>query len=103
MLLITLAELQARPQFAQVESARLLPAWASAEAWVAKRVRPFNTPIELVPADVQEAVALMTARYLARETSPDGTLSMGDAVAYLPKLDRDVESLIGPYRPMVFG
>lgn len=97
-----MAALQARPQFAQVEPARLQPAWESAEAWVSKRVRPYTVG-DVVPADVQEAVALMTARYLARESSPDGTLGMGDTIAYLPKLDRDVESLIGPYRPVVFG
>jgi len=99
--ILSFAELQARPQFASIDVARLEPAWLSAEAWVAGRVRPVtDLPI---PSALQQAVVLMTARYLARQTTPDGTIGAGDTVAYLPKLDRDVESLIGPYRPVVFG
>lgn len=98
-------EVQSHAPFVTVDPSRLETAWIAAESWVTARVRypaPLGIPSE-IPDALKQAVLLMTARYLGRENSPDGFIGMGDTVAYLPKIDRDVESLIAPWRPVVFG
>lgn len=53
-----------------------------------------------VPAAMQQACLILTARYFARRQSPFGVLQLPEMgrVATLPKLDPDVEELIAPYR-----
>lgn len=73
----------------------------AAEAYITRRCRiPEGTP----PADLVEAVRLLVARYLARRSSPDGTLGMSEfGAGRIATIDRDIEGLIAPYRPVVFG
>lgn len=88
-------------------------AWAAATAYVWNRIVPWYepdsegnppAPVPPAPGDLVQAVLLLTARYLARRNSPDGFLGMSEfGVARVPTVDRDVEALIGPYRPVVFG
>lgn len=88
-------------------------AWEAATAYVWNRIVPWYVPdsegnppapVPPAPADLVQAVLLLTARYLARKNSPDGFLGMGEfGPARVPAVDRDVEALIGPYRPVVFG
>lgn len=99
---LTLTQARTMGQFAGVADAALRMALDAANDWVTVRVRPLPA-LELPPAALAQAAALMTARYLARANSVEGLVSMGDQTAYLPKSDRDAESLIAPYRPMVFG
>ena len=76
--------------------------YKAADDYVANRVRVF--PAGEVPADVQLAVCLMTARYLARRNSPTGMVGIDDlAVAQIPGADVDVPRLLAPYRKVVFG
>lgn len=107
---VTLAQAQAMPQFSGVGSVDLRRALGAANGWVSARVRDFSVvPPEpygftsAVPGELEQAVVLLTARYLARVNSVEGLVSMGDQAAYLPSQDRDVASLIEPYRPVVFG
>ena len=73
-----------------------------AEAYIANRCVVPVGPV--VPGDLVEAVRLLTARYLARRNSPDGTLGMSEfGVGRIATVDRDVEALIAPYRRVVFG
>lgn len=77
------------------------PAYEAAENYVQARVR---IPDGDTPPALVEAVALLTARYLARRNTPDGLVGLGDLGAVrLPTTDGDVRSLIAPYRPVVFG
>lgn len=86
--------------------------WAAAEAWVRARTRwpqvevlSDGSVVELdPPADLVEAVRILTSRYLARRNSPVGVVGMDDMGAVrLPGSDRDVDSLIAPWRLVVFG
>ncbi len=72
-------------------------AWNAAERYVAERVTvPGGTP---APADLVQAINLLTARYLARRNSPDGMVGMGElGPARVTIADRDVERLIDPWR-----
>lgn len=73
----------------------------AAEAYIGGRCRiPEGTP----PPELVAAVRLLVARYLARENSPDGFVGMSEfGPARISTIDRDVQSLIAPYRPVVFG
>lgn len=91
----------------------LKPLWEAAEAYVWDRISPWYEPdsegnppdpVPPAPATLGQAVRLLTARYYARRNSPDGFLGMGEfGPARVSTVDRDVEALIGPYRPVVFG
>lgn len=73
----------------------------AAEAYIIRRCRVPEGP---APADLVEACRLLVARYLARESSPDGTLGMSEfGAGRIATIDRDIEGLIAPYRPVVFG
>lgn len=86
-------------------------AYAAAERWIARRCRwQTETVIEdgeeiTRPVDVEDlvqAVILLTGRYMARRNSPDGLLNMGElGVMRVGAIDRDVQSLTGPYRKVV--
>lgn len=81
----------------------------AAEAYVRGRCKLPTTVIngevvEQIPADLVEAVRLLVARYLARENSPEGFVGMSEfGPARIATVDRDVQSLIAPWRPVVFG
>lgn len=91
----------------------LTPLWEAAEDFVWQRIRAWYVPdaegnppdpVPPAPASLGQAVRLMTARYYARRSSPSGVIEFGDfGPARVPAVDRDVETLIGPYRPVVFG
>lgn len=83
----------------------LSQAHLAADRWVSQRVEVHAPPGEPeTPDDLVLAVCLLTARYLARRSSPDGFVGMGEfGPARVARIDQDVESLIGPYRPVVFG
>lgn len=74
----------------------------AAEAYIGSRCR---IPEGVVPPkDLVEAVRLLVARYAARQNSPEGFVGMSEfGPARISTVDRDVESLIGPYRRVVFG
>ena len=56
------------------------------------------------PAALVQAVILRTARDLARHTSPDGVVGVGEfGPVRVSAVDRDVEELEKPYRVVVFG
>ena len=101
MAILTLEEIKTRPGFASIPDARLEPVLDAANAWVEKRVQ-HALP---APADLVKAVELLTNRLLSRENSPDGFVGMQETggPVYIGRVDRDVESLIAPYRPVVFG
>lgn len=93
---------QARAWFPAEPPAEVDVAHNAAESYVAERCRIPVGPV--VPGDLVQAVRLLTARYLARRNSPDGTLGMSEfGVGRIATVDRDVEALIGPYRRVVFG
>lgn len=107
---VTLIEAKGMSRFAGVSDADLELALSAANGWVTARVRDFSqVPAAEFgsdpwgPPELSQAVVLLAARYLARANSVEGLVSMGDQAAYLPKVDRDVESLIEPFRPVVFG
>lgn len=86
--------------------------WAAAEAWIRARtnwpqvaIADDGSVVELDPPDdLVEAVRILTSRYLARRHSPVGVVGMDDMGAVrLPGSDRDVDSLIAPWRAVVFG
>lgn len=86
----------------------IVVAHQAAEAYIADRcvipelVTDENGPVP--PAALVQAVRLLTARYLARRNSPDGTLGMSEfGVGRIATIDRDVQQLIAPYRRVVFG
>ena len=55
-------------------------------------------------ADLVQAVAMLTDRLLARESSPDGFVGMQESgPVYIGRVDRDIESLIAPHRRAVFA
>ncbi|MGC4106051.1 MAG: hypothetical protein QM753_06810 [Thermomicrobiales bacterium] len=95
--------------------AAFLSAWKAAERWVANRCRWKTEPVEIIvegspvtvqqPVDVealQQAIVLLTGRYLARRNSPDGLVGMGElGVMRVSAIDRDVTSLIAPHRIVV--
>ena len=104
MAVITALE-QIQPSYATHDPAQVQESWEAADAWVAARIRfrPTTPGID-VPGDLVKAVTLLTARYLARRNSPDGFIGMGEfGPARVPINDRDVNSLIAPYRRVVFG
>lgn len=83
------------------------PAYKAAEAYVGKRVRWAAEPGDgeewpPAPDDLVQAVCFQTARYLARRSSPDGFVGMGEfGPARVPVTDRDVQALVDPYRRAV--
>lgn len=92
---------QARGWFPSEPTAEVSVAHQAAEQYISSRIRTLAGP---APADLVQAVRLLTARYLARRNSADGTLGMSEfGVGRIATVDRDVESLIGPYRRVVFG
>jgi hypothetical protein len=59
-------------------------------------------PVEVVPADLYDALLLRTQRYAARRSSPEGVVGLsgtgGDFVAArLPSTDADIVRLEGPW------
>jgi len=59
--------------------------------------------VELFPADLTEAVLLMTQRLAARRNSPEGIVGLSGAggdftAARVPAYDSDVAALEAPYR-----
>ena len=103
MTILDLAQAKQLPAFRGVAESRLGDVLDAANAWVEARIRrPIGYP---APADLVQAVALLTNRYLSRDNSPDGFVGMQETggPVYIGKVDRDVESLIAPYRPVVFG
>ena len=90
----------ARGWFSQEDQAEVSIGHQAAESYIAERCRVPVPP----PGDLVQAVRLLTARYLARRNSADGTLGMSEfGVGRIATVDRDVEALIGPYRRVVFG
>lgn len=90
----------------QVDQDELRIAWGAAEGYVRGRVSWDAEPPAIVPAPLQQAVKLMTARLLQRSKSPDGVVGMdadGLGAVRVPRTDVDVIALIAPYRPVVFG
>jgi len=77
----------------------------AAEAYIRNRcVLPEIAPGEDFPGDIVGAVRLLVARYLARRNSPDGTLGMSEfGAGRIATVDRDIQAMIAPYRPVVFG
>lgn len=87
-------------------------AYRAAESYVGKRVRWAAGPTDPddpdtwppAPDDLVQAVKFQTARYLARRSSPDGFVGMGEfGPARVPVTDRDVQNLMDPYRRVVMG
>lgn len=82
--------------------------WQAAEAYVDARVmwEPVDVitdddgnEIEVAPADLVQAVNILTARYLARRNTPDGMVGLGELGAVqVPYTDADVERLLNPWR-----
>ena len=101
MTILYLYTIKTRPTFARIADERLQPALDAANAWVKARCRVPDP----APGDLVKAVELLTARYLARENSPDGFVGMQETggPVYIGRADRDVESLVAPYRRVVFG
>lgn len=91
-----------------VEDTVFQNAWKAAEKYVANRctwptVDDDGQELD-APADLVEAVNLLTGRFLTRRNSPNGLVGLGDlGVATLPSADVDVKALIAPYRRVVFG
>lgn len=77
----------------------------AAEAYIWNRcIIPEPLPGSEVPGDLVGAVRLLVARYLARRNSPDGTLGMSEfGAGRIATVDRDIEAMLAPYRPVVFG
>lgn len=83
-------------------------AWKAAEGYVSVRCTWPTTDADgaelPAPAELVEAVTLLTGRFLDRRNSPNGLVGFGDlGAARLPSQDVDVRTLIGPYRSVVFG
>lgn len=76
----------------------------AAESYVASRCQWVPDADGHAPGDLVQAVRLLVARYLARRNSPDGFVGMSEfGPARIATVDRDIESLIAPYRRVVFG
>ena len=105
MTILDLDKAKQMDQFKAIAEPRLATALAAANGWVEARIRPRPSTELEPPADLVQAVALLTNRYLSRDNSPDGFVGMQETggPVYIGKVDRDVESLIAPYRPVVFG
>lgn len=91
----------------EVTDPQLVEAWKAAESYVLDRCdwdgmgAPLNEP---APDALVRAVELLTGRYLARRSSPDGFLGMGEfGPARVPVSDRDVDRLIFPHRKAVLA
>lgn len=73
----------------------------SAAAAYVERMRPDlwttvdDEPIYSATDDIIEAAILYTARLYSRKGSPAGVVSFGDVGATLPRLDPDIERLLG--------
>ena len=108
---LTTAELVASVLKTDATSPAFLTAYAAAERWHARRctwtveAQEIDGETVLVPVDVEDlvqSVILLTGRYLARKNSPDGLVGMGElGVMRISQIDRDVQSLTGPYRKIV--
>ncbi len=75
----------------------------AADRHVWNKVTLTGTDAVTTPHDVVEAVHLLTSRYLARINSPEGVSGMDEMALQITPMDRDVLSLIAPYRAVVFG
>lgn len=108
---LTTAELVASVLKTDATSPAFLTAYAAAERWHAQRCtwqvaeQDVDGELVWVPVDVEDlvqSVILLTGRYLARKNSPDGLVGMGEmGVMRISQIDRDVQSLTGPYRRIV--
>lgn len=82
-------------------------AYTAAEAYVGSRVRWALGPAlggewPPAPGDLVLAVALMTARLIARRNSPDGMTASDElGPVAIAGSDRDVQALMAPYRRVV--
>lgn len=85
-----------------LDDAVLTSAWQAAEAYVGNRCSwegQDADPAVPAPADLVQAVNLLTARYLDRRNSPNGLVGFGDlGAARVPSGDIDVERLMNPWR-----
>lgn len=86
----------------KLDDAVLTDAWNAAEAYVAGRCswegQDVDPPVP-APADLVQAVNLLTARYLARRNTPDGLVGLGElGAAQVSFSDVDVERLMNPWR-----
>lgn len=92
-------------------SGTITDAYESAEAYVKVRCTwatpdPDDPDWEwpAAPDDLAQAVRLLTARYLQRRNSPDGTVGMGDlGIVRVPGIDRDIERCMAPWRRVVMA
>lgn len=80
----------------------------AAESFIASRCRwplvASDGSVLDAPDALKQAVKLLVGRYLARRNSPDGIVGMDDLGAVrVGATDRDVEALIAPWKPVVFG
>lgn len=93
---------QLREWFPNEPLSELTPRREAAEAYVRSRCRidADTSP----PGDIVEAIRLLINRYLARRNTADGTYGMSEfGVGRIATVDRDIQALIAPYRPVVFG
>ena len=80
---------------------RVVQGYAAAESAVASLC---CWPEGDVPGALVEAVVLRTARYIARVDSPSGVVGFGEyGPVRIQSVDRDIESLEGPWRKVVFS
>lgn len=101
-------EQQLRGWFPNVSDDDRKVASEAAESYVASRCRwpaIASDGTELAPpAALVEAVRILTHRYLERRNTPTGVIGMDDMGAVrVPGVDPDVERLIAPWKPVVFG
>ena len=81
--------------------ARVVQGYAAAESAVASLC---CWPEGDVPGALVEAVVLRTARYIASVDSPSGVVGFGEnGPVRIQSVDRDIESLEGPWRKVVFS
>ncbi len=99
--ILDLSVAQTMPRFSKIAVARLRTSLDAANAWVGARC---SWSTDDPPADLVQAVAMLTDRLLARESSPDGFVGMQESgPVYIGRVDRDIESLIAPHRRAVFA
>ena len=100
---------QAKAWFPRVPADEVGLAWGAAEAYVSGRCEwPGSTsePATPVPAELVQAVRLMTARLLQRSKSPEGVIGMdpdGLGAVRIAKFDVDVRGLMDPWLKAVLA